>query len=450
MKMKDALILGLMGASAPLMMVAATLSGRAECQIDRVAKVVRPIGYRSEFQWLFISLGLAQAGMAYSLFCSHQRNGEDDHPVLAAAPTVPRLPHSSAEVAAMSMQAEFEPEPVPMRATIETQAQPIAVPQAQPAKAVTIPPEYLWFKDLIHYPAVLIFGAQGAGKTSFASYLLRCRHKAGHKIGILDPHRAYGQWKGLEVIGEGMDYAAIDEAMKQFEEEVKAAYLDRANNPNFKPSKDTLLAEEMTNWADRCKWSGQFLKTALSDIRKIGKCVLFVSHDRTLLSLGGAKGVSGARDAGMLELELLAKVDPETGEPVPALKGRLKYPGKDPIEVAIAPWMKGGMDFTDLVQAGSAAVQPRTAEPELNRSVNHTQDEECSDSEPSGSAVQKRLEPLGSGLDSDEKLLNRISELKQSGLNQDQIILAVWGAKKGGNKAYLQAREEYKRLTHEG
>jgi len=47
----------------------------------------------------------------------------------------------------------------------------------------------------------------------------------------------------------------------------------------------------------------------------------------------------------------------------------------------------------------------------------------------------------------DAELRVRISELKQTGLNQNQIILALWQSKAGGNKAYQNALAEYRRLS---
>jgi len=47
----------------------------------------------------------------------------------------------------------------------------------------------------------------------------------------------------------------------------------------------------------------------------------------------------------------------------------------------------------------------------------------------------------------DADLRVRISELKASGLNQNQIILAIWQSKAGGNKAYKDALAEYRRLS---
>ena len=68
--------------------------------------------------------------------------------------------------------------------------------------------------------------------------------------------------------------------------------------------------------------------------------------------LGRSKGFSKARNNGLLELQLEATVDPETGDPTPAMKGKLKYPGKAAIEVEISIEMNGSMNFT------SGATQP--------------------------------------------------------------------------------------------
>jgi hypothetical protein len=325
-----------------------------------------------------------------------------------------------------------------------------------------VPQEYQWFKDLLNYPAVLIHGAQGSGKTSLAAFLMRQKIIAGHQVEIYDPHKKYGQWEGLRVVGEGMDYEALDEELLKYAKGVKADYSRRAAETDYSPSKSSVLVEEFTNWADHCKQSGLFFKASLSDIRKIGYCVVYVSHGRTLGTLGGSKGVAATRDSSMLELELLAKVDPVSGEAVPVLKGLLKYPGKEPVEVAIATWMNGSMDFTSVVESaktsGSEAVQKRfkgqelrTSEPGTVQDVNRAQDNPFGDLESNGSEVQNgRFKGVNLDLSDDSAVLNHLEGLKGVGLNQDQIIYAIWGFKKGGTQVYAHARSEYKRLTHEG
>ncbi|MBD2093529.1 hypothetical protein H6F67_27215 [Microcoleus sp. FACHB-1515] len=241
---------------------------------------------------------------------------------------------------------------------------PSTQPAAAPIDSRTPPPiatttaddnRFAWAKDLLHFPAVLIWGAQGSGKTSFAAWLLHQRIEAGHSAEVWDVHREYGQWDGLAVYGDGMDYEAVDRRMNAFENQVKADYKERAKNPKFNPKRHTIVCEEFTNFARRCENSAPFFEAALSDLRKVKKGVIFVSHDRSLAALGGSKGFSKARNNGLLELQLEAIIDPTTGDPMPALKGKLRYPGKAAIEVEISPEMRGSMNFTTVVANANSA-----------------------------------------------------------------------------------------------
>ncbi len=217
-----------------------------------------------------------------------------------------------------------------------------------PTASSPLPPEQ-WTGDLMGYPSILLYGAQGAGKTSTAAWLIRERINAGHQVKVLDPHREYGQWDGLECVGDGMDYDAINDELKAFTDEIKARYKARAKTPNYNPPKLTLVCDEFTQWAKKCSHAAVFFEESLTDIRKINLHVLFISHARTLTGLGGSSGLAATRDAGLLELELEAQVDPVTKKASPKLLGWLKYPGvamNERQRVAIASWMNGSMDFT--------------------------------------------------------------------------------------------------------
>jgi len=225
-----------------------------------------------------------------------------------------------------------------------------------------LPPEQ-WTPDLMGYPSILIYGAQGAGKTSTAAWLIRERINTGHQIKILDPHRSYGQWDGLECIGDGMDYDAINNELKSFTEEIKSRYKARAKTPNYNPPKLTLVCDEFTQWAKKCGHSATFFEESLTDIRKINLHVLFISHARTLTGLGGSSGLAATRDAGLLELELEAQVDPQTKKASPKLLGWLKYPGvamNERQRVAITSWMNGSMDFSGAGVASTVMQHPAT------------------------------------------------------------------------------------------
>jgi hypothetical protein len=288
----------------------------------------------------------------------------------SSAPTVIQG-DGAIDVSATQLQGESPAAPT----VSPNEAKPIAPPETfdTPVESVSTlqPPvqpndRFLWAKDLLNFPAVLIWGPQGSGKTSFAAWLLRERIKSGHTAEVWDVHREYGQWQGLPVFGDGMDYEAVDRRMLVFESRVKADYKERASNPKYNPKRHTIVCEEFTNFARRCEHSAPFFEASLSDLRKVRKGVIFVSHDRSLIALGGSKGFSKARNNGLLELQLEAKIDPATGDPMPALKGKLKYPGKGAVDVEIATWMNGEMNFTRVV--GSTSQTTSTSPPPTSTS----------------------------------------------------------------------------------
>ncbi|MEG4521005.1 ATP-binding protein [Microcoleus sp. AT9b-C5] len=193
---------------------------------------------------------------------------------------------------------------------------------------------------LTNYPAVLIYGPQGSGKTFLAEEEIRERKQAGHKVTALDPHAGFNSWRDCEVIGAGMDYPAIDAELASFAAEVKRRYerIRKEPNPQFQPW--TFVCDEFTNWASRCKASGDFFQAALSDIRKAKLYVLFVSHARTLAGLGDAKGMAATRDSALLEIELLGQIDPVTTEAVPKFEALVKLPGQSQADRTLVKLVK--------------------------------------------------------------------------------------------------------------
>jgi hypothetical protein len=203
------------------------------------------------------------------------------------------------------------------------QATPGAMEPEQPEQ-----PDSPKMPVLTNYPSVLIYGAPGSGKTTFAEQEVKHRLEAGHKVIVCDPHAAYGAWAGCEVIGGGMDYAAIDAKLEWFATEVRRRYkiIESQPNPTFQPL--TLCCDEFTNWAGRCSAAGEFFQSALSDIRKAKMFGLIVSHTRTMAGLANAAGMAKLRDEALLEVELLGQQCPKTGNAVPRYKAVVKLPGR--------------------------------------------------------------------------------------------------------------------------
>ena len=177
-------------------------------------------------------------------------------------------------------------------------------------------------KDQDTYPAIAVIGAQGLGKTTLIEYLLSLL--SSEKI-VLDPHYKAGAWPGCLVIGAGMNYAAVGEALTNLSADVKERYQQRATFAGYQPAPVALVLEEQTNWVDKVEGAGRFLKETLSDIRKVGYQTFSVAHGDTNTARGGAKGTAKMRQQGELKIEILEK-----GLARVSLRGRetflLRYP----------------------------------------------------------------------------------------------------------------------------
>jgi hypothetical protein len=282
----------------------------------------------------------------------------------------------------------------PQRATPPTLA-------LEPEQSAEVSP-YAWLSELMNYPSVLIYGPPGSGKSTLAEWLVYQRAHLGHEVEILDPHRAAGQWAGLPVYGDGLDYPAIDARLAAFRRMVTARYQHRATSEGFAPSPLTVLAEEFTQWATHCENSADFFAISVSDIRKVNAHVIYVSHARTLTGLGGAKGLAKARDSALLEVQLFAQVDPLTGKATPTGHAEIRYPG--------------------------GSVQPVRV-PHLSNRPNPTPARRFEGSTRTGSTGSTQ---------------KRVLELRSQGKTQGEIIRAVWGVTKGNSRSYREALTQYR------
>ncbi len=205
--------------------------------------------------------------------------------------------------------------------------QAIALPATEPGPL----PMGQWWNEALDARLLLICGPQGSGKTSLALRLLADRASQGHQVQVLDPHAAKGQWP-YKTIGAGKDYEAIDAAIKDWIDGVEGHYRAIAQDAHApKPTPQTLLAEELTQWADEVESAPKMVRVACSDIRKAKRFLVAVSHGRTLATIGGAKGYRSTIDNAAMVIELDRAAD-ELG----ASTGRLYRPGNpEPVPIAI-------------------------------------------------------------------------------------------------------------------
>ena len=314
--------------------------------------------------------------------------------------------------------------------------------------------------DLTWYPSVLIHGVPGAGKTFFVEQEVKKRLAEGHQVIVLDPHAAYGQWEGCEIVGTGMDYEAIDVKLRWFRKQVKDRYKERSSvpNPTFKPL--TIVGEEFTNWECNCEESDEHYRTCNSDIRKVECYSIIVSHLVTQAGLGGGKGLAKMK-VGMIEVELLGIFNPATKRATPRFEALVKLPGQSQADRTLIKLIKHS-DPKNATTYNVPDAQIDTSNNPSGTVGNVPQVGAENLGNPCGMGAE-RLEALlaevlaeaSPPVFSENFSLSKHSERVQlakmviaQNLGKEQTILLLWGIRPGGRNhaMYTEARKMLDRL----
>ncbi|MEA5605999.1 hypothetical protein, partial [Nostoc sp. UHCC 0252] len=218
-------------------------------------------------------------------------------------------------------------------------------------QAIAPTDKYRWINNTIGYPT-LIFGGMGAGKSWTTREIIWHKRTAGwNQIFVLDPHGTEVEWRGVNLI---TGYREIADFMQWYMAEMRRRYKAYRESGMVEEQwtqhlRDTnqhfcVVAEEFTTWTDNIvepmpddcedeKWKpdpdfiGKWFRCAMTESRKQLMIPLFVAHDRTMEILAKAKGLSKLRDAALLEVELIATIDPITTEAKASGQGKIKLPG---------------------------------------------------------------------------------------------------------------------------
>jgi hypothetical protein len=322
---------------------------------------------------------------------------------------------------------DYEPRPVP----------PIAQTPIAPTFTLNRPDPDAWLNELVNYPSVLVFGAPGSGKTTFAEELITRR--SSHQVIAIDPHYQPGKWSGAEIVGAGFDYPAITAFMLDLLDIVQQRYQAYSQGvTQFPPI--TIIAEELTNWSSRVGGSEKLIEL-IPDARKIGLHFLFVAHDRTITALGGKSGLRKMLDATLCEVELLVKADASGVQP--AMKARLKMPNQ-PVRDVTVPRFAGSIAPTP--KPTSNHLEPRTQSSFEAFNADMVRESNQPSNQPGSTqlALSAALEP---NPEPPTDIESRFAEMKSLGMNKAQIIFMLWQVKKGNSSRYQMASDFYDRLN---
>ena len=331
----------------------------------------------------------------------------------------------------------------------------------------TPPASTKWIDNFIRQTA-LIWGNQGSGKSWMARYIAKRKKDEGYRVVVLDPDSNRAEWEGVESYH---DFEEITNFLGWYVEELKGRY-KAFNASNM--TEDAwraklwadgkaiaLICEEVTTYVDLIEDKElltQFFRLGLTKSRKQEMPLTFVSHNNNQTALGGIKGLANLIEK-MLQLELQTDIDPETLQPIASGKGAVKLDGSNQWVPVTLP--KLDRKITNFGEVQPTVVQRSDVQPErLTENMNGTELDEVERlnalinkpfNDPELSELSLTL-PLNLDPFSPEITLNErgsVVSFRRSGRSKEETIFLVWGAKKGGSKAYLAAKEKLDRIISE-
>jgi GTPase SAR1 family protein len=273
----------------------------------------------------------------------------------------------SSEVAAFEpetlMQPELEYEEIKVAQTPKLERQTIQ----HTSKVSFSGNQESWLDTLINPSVLLIYGADGSGKTSLAVELIKRRNAQGHQCIALDPHGEPDKWPDCEVIGHGLAFDKVEQAIDKLQIVIKDRY-EQIGTGEVKPCQFppiTFVCEELTDWSGSVSNADLLIRKA-GNYRKVNVCLLLVSHGDKLSQIGAPKGFANVADNVLTKLQLFSKPSP-SGKPVPAMKGTLTRPSGKPEQVIVPK-------FDTTVKVPQKSAQTFTEElPKVERYSNANQ-----------------------------------------------------------------------------
>ncbi|PZV06621.1 MAG: hypothetical protein DCF22_23405 [Leptolyngbya sp.] len=218
--------------------------------------------------------------------------------------------------------------------------------QPDTMKSAEPPPETDESKDLqglMHYFRLqnsLIWGGQGSGKTSMVRAIAADKLKHGQQVAVLNPHGNAAGWQGMQLIGAGKNYSAVEIFMGRYLALIKERYQffesadvteDEFLEQLLREGKiRSTICEELSGWSTNVDQTllHEFIRTALTESRKVGLPMILVAHDPSLEFVGLKKGAR-LRDKGVVVAEMEPGIaDLDNGILKATGKGKLQLPGQ--------------------------------------------------------------------------------------------------------------------------
>lgn len=142
---------------------------------------------------------------------------------------------------------------------------------------------------------LMILGEMGSGKSTIAQYFA---YTVGGKIKVYECEGTPDDWQGLEVIGEGENWEAINESMADDLEDLSNQLKTRKEKGDsaLNGTEKIIIAEEFPELVSKCENCGEWLDRHARRGRKARRFTILLSqYDR--VSAWGMEGKSDLLDA---------------------------------------------------------------------------------------------------------------------------------------------------------
>ena len=126
---------------------------------------------------------------------------------------------------------------------------------------------------------VIIAGPSGSGKSTLAKHLIAARSDG--QVIIIDPHSP-SKILGIDVIGSGRNYKAIEAALESLIQLMNTRYSDLSIRQN----RVSVFIDEWTGIRENIPKAGELLKTLLVESRKVNIHLVVLVHSLTVSTLG--------------------------------------------------------------------------------------------------------------------------------------------------------------------
>lgn len=353
------------------------------------------------------------------------------------------------------------------------------------------------------YAHLAICGGTGDGKSTLIESLIQyLKHE---KFVVIDPHWEPGNYPGIPTVAKGRDYGewpcarevsfdhlisgkkcSYTEAISAIETEMDRRYKLRERGVKDWDKITFIFDEYFAFCKNHLKVSKDVVSTIISEARKVDLRLILITQVDTAESMGWkgmavikqslrwvrlgefAKRFASSTNDELLVQQIKSMKYPIMCEAVPAMlpvpfemmrprSVHSSYVRPRSVEQTNSNSAKNERDVINeflnrlLKLPGYSRPEPgsdsgRTPEPlnlppePLNLNQNDRFRGSANPVQGSGLAQNLPPEPLNLNL------ANRVLALKKEGKNKAEIILKVWGTKKGGSQAYRDANEEFEAI----